>query len=300
MSNINLPQLTVDGGLTGYFQEVWKFPILDRDEEYMLAERFRSHGDSNAAHKLVTSHLRLVAKIAMKFKGYGLPMADLVSEGNIGLMKAVKKFEPERGFRLSTYAMWWIKASITEHILKSWSLVKLGTVASQKKLFFSLRGIKSRLNIMDNGELTQSQAEEVSEITGVATHDVKHMNQRLAARDYSLNATVGNEDDGTIEYLDTLVDGGLTPEARLATSEEFSARSSLLKDAMATLSEREQAIFAERRLSDDPKTLEELGKDYGVSRERIRQLEARAFEKVKNAILDAAGENAPDLLSALA
>ena len=202
MSKTYLPQLTVDGGLTNYFQAVWKFPILDRDEEYMLAERFRSHGDSNAAHKLVTSHLRLVAKIAMKFKGYGLPMADLVSEGNIGLMKAVKKFEPERGFRLSTYAMWWIKASITEHILKSWSLVKLGTVASQKKLFFSLRGIKSRLNIMDGGELTNEQADKVAEITGVASHDVKHMNQRLAARDYSLNATVGNEDDGTVEYLD--------------------------------------------------------------------------------------------------
>ncbi|MBT3557820.1 MAG: RNA polymerase sigma factor RpoH [Rhodospirillales bacterium] len=299
MSKTYLPQLTVDGGLTNYFQAVWKFPILDRDEEYMLAERFRSHGDSNAAHKLVTSHLRLVAKIAMKFKGYGLPMADLVSEGNIGLMKAVKKFEPERGFRLSTYAMWWIKASITEHILKSWSLVKLGTVASQKKLFFSLRGIKSRLNIMDGGELTNEQADKVAEITGVASHDVKHMNQRLAARDYSLNATVGNEDDGTVEYLDTLVDGGLTPEARLATSEEFSARNSLLQDALAALPDREREIFTERRLSDDPKTLEELGGVYGVSRERIRQLEVRAFDKVKNAILDAAGENAPDLLSAL-
>ncbi len=300
MSKINLPQLSVDGGLTGYFQEVWKFPILHKDEEYMLAERFRSHGDTNAAHKLVTSHLRLVAKIAMKFKGYGLPMADLVSEGNIGLMKAVKKFEPERGFRLSTYAMWWIKAAITEHILKSWSLVKLGTVASQKKLFFSLRGIKSRLNIMDSGELTDQQADQVAEISGVASHDVKHMNQRLAARDYSLNATVGNEDDGTVEYLDTLVDGGLTPEARLAKSEEFSARNSLLQDALSSLPQREMEIFAERRLSDDPKTLEELGAVYGVSRERIRQLEARAFEKVKNAILDAAGENAPDLLNALA
>lgn len=300
MSKSYLPQLSVDGGLTGYFQEVWKFPILDKDEEYMLAERFRSHGDTNAAHKLVTSHLRLVAKIAMKFKGYGLPMADLVSEGNIGLMKAVKKFEPERGFRLSTYAMWWIKASITEHILKSWSLVKLGTVASQKKLFFSLRSIKSRLNIMDSGELTDQQAEQVAEITGVATRDIKHMNQRLAARDYSLNATVGNEDDGNVEYLDTLVDGGLTPEARLAKSEEFSARNSLLQDALASLSQREQEILTERRLTDDPKTLEALGKVYGVSRERIRQLEARAFEKVKNAILDAAGENAPDLLGALA
>ena len=300
MTSLNLPQVGVEGGLTGYFREIWKFPLLDRDEEYMLAERFRSHGDSNAAHKLVTSHLRLVAKIAMKYKGYGLPMADLVSEGNIGLMKAVKKFEPERGFRLSTYAMWWIKAAITEHILKSWSLVKLGTVASQKKLFFSLRGIKSRLSIMDSGELTDQQAAQISEITAVSVNDVKNMNQRLAARDYSLNATVGNEDDGTVEYVDTLVDTAPSPEARLAKSEEFAARSSLLKDALSSLSDRERSIIVERRLTDDPKTLEELGEVYGVSRERIRQLEVRAFDKVKASILSTAGDKAPDLLSAMA
>lgn len=298
MTITSLPQIGVEGGLTGYFQEIWKFPLLDRDEEYMLAERFRNHGDSNAAHKLVTSHLRLVAKIAMKYKGYGLPMADLVSEGNIGLMKAVKKFEPERGFRLSTYAMWWIKAAITEYILKSWSLVKLGTVASQKKLFFSLRSIKSRLNIMDTGELTDRQAEQISEITDISARDVQKLNQRLAARDYSLNSTVGREDDGTVEYIDTLVDTDPSPEARLANSEEFAARSSLLQDALASLPEREKAIFVERRLSDDPKTLEELGEVYGVSRERIRQLEARAFNKIKSAMLDTAGENTPDMLEA--
>lgn len=298
MSNIKLPQITVEGGLSRYFQEVWKFPILEPDEEYMLAERFRSRGDTNAAHKLVTSHLRLVAKIAMKYKGYGLPMADLVSEGNIGLMKAVKKFEPERGFRLSTYAMWWIKAAITEHILKSWSLVKLGTVASQKKLFFSLRNIKARLSIMDTGELTDAQAQEIADRTKVSVADVKNMNRRLAARDYSLNATV--TEDETVEYVDTLVDDRPSPEAQLAAREEYGAKDNLLQEAIATLPERERAIFVERHLSDDPKTLEELGTVYGVSRERIRQLEARAFEKVKKAVLAAAGDQAPDLLAAMA
>jgi len=298
MSNIKVPQVTVEGGLSRYFQEVWKFPILEPDEEYMLAERFRNRGDSNAAHKLVTSHLRLVAKIAMKYKGYGLPMADLVSEGNIGLMKAVKKFEPERGFRLSTYAMWWIKAAITEHILKSWSLVKLGTVASQKKLFFSLRNIKARLSIMDTGELTDQQAQTIADQTKVSVNDVKNMNRRLAARDYSLNATV--TEDETVEYVDTLVDDRPSPEAQLAAREEFGAKDNLLQDAISNLPERERAIFVERHLSEDPKTLEELGTVYGVSRERIRQLEARAFEKVKKAVLTAAGDKAPDLLGAMA
>ncbi len=296
MSTIQLPQVSVEGGLSAYFREIWKFPLLEKEEEYMLAERFRSHGDSNAAHKLVTSHLRLVAKIAMKYKGYGLPMADLVSEGNIGLMKAVKKFEPERGFRLSTYAMWWIKAAITEHILKSWSLVKLGTVASQKKLFFSLRNIKSRLNIMDSGELTDQQAREIAEITDVSESDVKHMNQRLAARDYSLNATVGSDDETTVEYIDTLVDTHPSQEARFGMSEENAEKSALLSEALSGLSERERDIMVQRRLIDDPKTLEELGDIYGVSRERIRQLEARAYEKVKTAVLNAARERTPDLL----
>ncbi len=298
MSNINLPEVSVEGGLSRYFQEVWKYPILEAEEEYMLAQRYRTRGDTDAAHKLVTSHLRLVAKIAMKYKGYGLPIADLVSEGSIGLMKAVKKFEPERGFRLSTYAMWWIKAAITEHILKSWSMVKLGTVASQKKLFFSLRNIKSRLSIMDSGELTDAQANEIAQITKVSADDVKHMNQRLAARDYSLNATV-TEDD-TVEYVDTLVDDRPSPEAQLAAREESGAKGSLLQNAIAALPQREREIFTERRLSDDPKTLEELGAVYGVSRERVRQLEARAFDKVKKAVLNAAGEDAPDLLAAMA
>lgn len=298
MTKVNLPQLTVDGGLSRYFQEAWSYPMLKPDEELMLAERYRDRGDVDAAHRLVTSHLRLVAKIAMKYKGYGLPMSDLVSEGNIGLMKAVKKFEPERGFRLSTYAMWWIKASITEYILKSWSLVKLGTVSSQKKLFFSLRGLKSKLGITDGGELTDQQTKQISRITSVAEHDVRNMNQRLAARDYSLNATVGEEEG--VEYIDTLVDTRPSPEANYARIEETTVQNGLLRDALEGLSERDRAIFVERYLTDQPKTLEELGTDYGISRERIRQLEARAFGKVKDFIIDAAGERAPEMLAAMA
>lgn len=294
--SLALPEVPVDGGLSRYFQEVWRFPMLEADEEYMLAQRYRTHGDSDAAHQLVTSHLRLVAKIAMKYKGYGLPMADLVSEGNIGLMRAVKKFEPERGFRLSTYAMWWIKAAITEHVLKSWSLVKLGTVASQKKLFFSLRTIKSKLNIMDSGELTDEQAAELSENLNVSAADIQQINRRMSARDASLNARLA-DDDG-MEFQDTLVDDRPSPERVLAESEEFGARHTMLQSAIATLPDREREIFIERRLSEDPKTLEELGEVYGVSRERIRQLEARAFEKVQSALLADASENAPDMLPA--
>ena len=299
MSKINLPAVTVDGGLSRFFQEAWTYPILSVEEEYELADKYHQNDDVDAAHKLVTSHLRLVAKIAMKYKGYGLPMADLVSEGSIGLMKAVKKFDPQRGFRLSTYAMWWIKASITEHILKSWSLVKLGTVASQKKLFFSLRGIKSKLSIMDTGELSDNQAKQISDATQVSVNDVKNMNRRLAGRDYSLNATVSDE-DGATEYMDTLVDKGPTPEMVMSRSQQTSERSKLLGEAMAELPEREQEIIRERYLSDEPKTLEELGNIFGVSRERIRQLEARAFNKVKDAILAAAGEGAADLLPSTA
>ncbi len=292
--SLTLPQVPVDGGLSRYFQEIWRFPMLEADEEYMLAKRYQSHGDTDAAHQLVTSHLRLVAKIAMKYKGYGLPMSDLVSEGNIGLMRAVKKFDPERGFRLSTYAMWWIKASITEYVLKSWSLVKLGTVASQKKLFFSLRTIKSKLNIMDTGELTDEQANELSENLNVSAADIQQINRRMSARDYSLNATVADEDG--MEFQDTLVDERPSPEAFLAEREEYGARNTLLTDALSVLSDREREIFVERRLSESPKTLEELGEVYGVSRERVRQLEARAFEKVQKAVLESAGEDAPDLL----
>ena len=294
--SLTLPEVPVDGGLSRYFQEVWRFPMLEPDEEYMLAQRYRAHGDTDAAHRLVTSHLRLVAKIAMKYKGYGLPMSDLVSEGNIGLMRAVKKFEPERGFRLSTYAMWWIKAAITEYVLKSWSLVKLGTVASQKKLFFSLRTIKSKLNIMDTGELTDEQADELSENLNVSAADIKQINRRMSARDSSLNARLA--DDEGMEFQDTLVDDRPSPEAMLADSEEFGARHEMLQAALADLPERERAIFIERRLSEDPRTLEELGAEYGVSRERIRQLENRAFEKIQAALLADAAQNAPDMLPA--
>ena len=286
MATLNLPAVPVDGGLSRYFREVWAFPILEKEEEFMLAERWRKHGDREAAHQLVTSHLRLVAKIAMKYRGYGLPVSDLVSEGSIGLMKAVRKFEPERGFRLSTYAIWWIKASITEYILKSWSMVKLGTVSAQKKLFFSLRRTKSKLKIMDEGELTPDQADELSNLLNVSASDITNMNRRLAGRDASLNAPVSQ--DESIEFQDTLVDGTPTPEAATAESQELTFRRGLLGDAIATLSEREKHIFTERRLKDDPVTLEELGKVYGISRERVRQLEVRAFEKVQRAVETAA------------
>lgn len=289
-----LPEVPVDGGLSRYFQEVWRFPMLEAEEEYMLAERYRTHSDADAAHRLVTSHLRLVARIAMKYKGYGLPMADLVSEGNIGLMRAVKKFEPERGFRLSTYAMWWIKAAITEYVLKSWSLVKLGTVASQKKLFFSLRTIKSKLNIMDSGELNDEQADELSENLNVSVADIRQINRRMSGRDASLNARLAN--DGDMEFQDTLVDDRPSPESVIAETEELNVRQTMLRAALEALPQREREILMERRLSDDPKTLEELGEVYGVSRERIRQLEARAFGRVQATLLDEAAEKAPDML----
>ena len=280
MTTMTLPAVPTEGSLSQYFREIWKFPLLEKDEEQMLATRWTEHGDVDAAHKLVTSHLRLVAKIAMGYKGYGLPVADLISEGNIGLMKAVKKFDPERGFRLSTYAMWWIRASITEYILKSWSLVKMGTVASQKKLFFSLRSLKGRLNILDTGELNPEDAQRLSEEVGVSADDVSYMNRRLAARDMSLNAPVTQE-EGAVEFQDTLVDERPSPEALLGAVEESDFRRTLVQDAMSALPEREREIFVERRLSDDPATLEDLGAQYGISRERVRQLENRAFEKVQ-------------------
>ena len=282
MTTLPFPAVPMDGGLSQYFQQVFRFPVLKAEEEYMLAKRWTEHDDVEAAHKLVTSHLRLVAKIAMGYRGYGLPVADLVSEGNIGLMKAVKKFEPERGFRLSTYAMWWIRAAITEYILKSWSLVKLGTVAAQKKMFFSLRKLKGRLKIMDSGELSPDQAAVLAKELDVSESDVIGMNRRLAARDLSLNAPV-SEDNAT-EFQDTLVDESPTPEALAADGEELNYRKGLLRDALQVLPARERHIFTERRLKDEPITLEELGKTYGISRERVRQLEVRALEKVTNAI----------------
>jgi len=288
MATINVPAVPTEDGLGHYFREIWKYPILEADQEYMLAVRLRDHGDVDAAHELVTSHLRLVAKMASKFRGYGLPMADLVAEGNIGLMKAVKKFEPERGFRLATYAMWWIKAAITEYVLRSWSMVKLGTVAAQKKLFFSLRRVKNQLDIVDNGELDPDQAAQLSREMNVSERDIVDMNRRLAARGYSLNAPVSNDGDESMDFQDTLVDQRPTPETVVANVEAGKLQSQLLADALADLPERERHIFTERRLRDEPLTLEELAGQYGISRERIRQLEVRAFEKVSKAVRAAA------------
>lgn len=283
MSAIKLPAVSQEEGFSGYLREVWKFPMLTADEEYMLAHRYQDHGDTEAAHKLVTSHLRLVAKIAFGYRGYGLPMADLVSEGNTGLMRAVQKFDPERGFRLSTYAMWWIRASVTEYILQSWSMVKLGTMAAQKKLFFSLRKAKRQLNIYDNGELSPEQAAQVAERLGVTNREALEMNRRLAARDFSLNTPMP-KDEG-MEYIDTLSSDAPSPEALVADAEERALHNGMLKNALGELPEREQEIIKARFLSDEPITLEKLGERFGVSRERVRQLEARAFKKVQESVL---------------
>lgn len=292
-SSISLPAVPADGGMSHYFREVWTYPILEKEEEQRLGILWRDKGDTDAAHKLVTSHLRLVVKMAMKYRGYGLPVADLVSEGNIGLMRAVKKFEPDMGFRLSTYAMWWIKASITEYVLKSWSMVKLGTVASQKKLFFSLRNVKAKLNILDNGDLTADQAKLISSKMGVSEKDIMHMNGRLSVRDMSLNAPMSQEDDSA-EFIDSLVDESATPEQIFANREQQTVMHEHLAKAVATLPERERHIFTERKLKDDPPTLEELGESYGISRERVRQLEARAFERVQKAVVIATREQGTD------
>lgn len=281
----NLPALPSDSGdsLNTYLQEAWKFPILSADEEYMLAKRFHDNGDVEAAHKLVTSHLRLVAKIAMGYKGYGLPVADLISEGNVGLMKAVKKFEPEKGFRLSTYAMWWIRASVTEYILQSWSMVRLGTMAAQKKLFFSLRRTKRKLSIMDNGELTPEQAEAIANETNATTDEVRQLNRRLASRDMSLNAPLSIDEEG--EHQDLLQDERPNPEFQASSNQLSVLRNEVVGEALENLNERDRDIFERRHLSDEPPTLEELGAEYGISRERVRQLEARAFGKVKEFLL---------------
>ncbi len=286
MSGFALPAIPSDSGLARYFRDIWRFPILEHDEEFMLAQRWREHGDVEAAHKLVTSHLRLVAKMAMKYRGYGLPVADLLSEGNIGLMKAVKKFEPERGFRLATYAIWWIKASMTEYVLRSWSLVRMGTVATQKKLFFNLRRLKSKLEILDNGDLDGLQAKALSDHLGISEEEIVRMNRRISSRDSSLNTPVG-EGEG-MEFQDTLVDESASPESLVIANDEFSYRHGLLTEALDVLNERDRHIFIERRLKEDPVTLETLGKHYGVSRERIRQLEARAYGKVQAAVCAAA------------
>jgi RNA polymerase sigma-32 factor len=292
MTRFALPTMDSERGLSRYFREIWSYPILKPEEEYTFAVRWREDGDIDAAHRLVTSHLRLVAKIASGYRGYGLPMADLISEGNIGLMKAVKKFEPERGFRLATYAMWWIRAAITEYVLRSWSMVKLGTLAAQKKLFFSLGRIKRQLNIMSDTNLSPEQAAEVATAMRVTSQDVVEMDRRLASPDLSLNAPRSREDSDGGEFVDTLVDEAPGPEARAASREEASYRHDLLVQAMASLPERERRIISERQLNDEPMTLEQLGAVYGISRERVRQLEVRALDRLKKAVTALAAQPA--------
>jgi RNA polymerase sigma-32 factor len=283
-----IPQLGSEGNLTRYLQEIRKFPMLTVDEEFMLAKSWREHQDTEAAHKLVTSHLRLVAKIAMGYRGYGLPLSELVSEGNVGMMQAVKRFDPDRGFRLATYAMWWIRASIQEYILHSWSLVKIGTTAAQKKLFFNLRKLKGQMKAIDEGDLPPETVKRIAQRLGVPEQDVVTMNRRLASPDHSLNAPLRNDGEG--EWQDWLVDEQENQESRLARTEEFSKRSALLRDAMTGLNKRERHILTERRLRDEPTTLENLSQQYGISRERVRQIEVRAFEKLQKAIKNAAIE----------
>jgi RNA polymerase sigma-32 factor len=273
--------MSPEAGLSRYLAEIRKFPMLEKDQEFMLAKRWQEHEDSDAAHQLVTSHLRLVAKIAMGYRGYGLPIAEVISEGNVGLMQAVKKFDPDKGFRLATYAMWWIRASIQEYILRSWSLVKMGTTAAQKKLFFNLRRMKSQMRALDEGDLRPDQVEEIATKLGVTDDDVISMNRRLSGPDASLNAPM--RADGEADWQDWLADDDADDaEEELAESDEFSMRMTLLQEAMGALNEREQNIIQERRLTEEPKTLEDLAQVYGVSRERIRQIEVRAFEKLQN------------------
>lgn len=281
MASAHLPIMATEGGLSRYLDEIRKFPMLKPDEEFMLAKRWREHDDRGAAHKLVTSHLRLVAKIAMGYRGYGLPIGEVVSEGNVGLMQAVKRFEPDKGFRLATYAMWWIKASIQEYILRSWSLVKMGTTANQKKLFFNLRKAKSKISALDEGDLRPDQVAQIATKLGVPAQDVIDMNRRLSG-DASLNAPLREEGEG--EWQDWLVDEQSDQEVRLVESEENSNRLGALRDALGVLNPRERRIFEARRLVDDPITLEELSDEFGVSRERVRQIEVRAFEKVQEAV----------------
>src|SRR5690242_11663778 len=278
----SLPILTAESGLSRYLEEIRRFPMLEPQDEYMLAKRWREHGDRDAAHKLVTSHLRLVAKIAMGYRGYGLPISEVISEGNVGLMQAVKRFEPEKGFRLATYAMWWIKAAIQEYILRSWSLVKMGTTANQKKLFFNLRKAKSKISALDEGDLRPDQVALIAKRLGVTEKDVVDMNRRLGG-DASLNAPILEEGDSG-EWQDWLVDDAPSQERILAESEELSNRHKALTTALGVLNDRERRIFEARRLADDPITLEELATEFGVSRERVRQIEVRAFEKVQKAV----------------
>jgi RNA polymerase sigma-32 factor len=276
-----LPVLSAEGGLSRYLAEIRRFPMLAPEEEYMLAKSWREHGDRDAAQKLITSHLRLVAKISMGYRGYGLPIGEVISEGNVGLMQAVKRFEPEKGFRLATYAMWWIRASIQEYILRSWSLVKMGTTANQKKLFFNLRKAKSQISALEEGDLRPDQVKTIATRLGVHEHEVIEMNRRLGG-DASLNSPIRQEGEG--EWQDWLVDESTNQETVLVEQEETSNRMTALKQALGVLNDRERRIFEARRLADDPVTLEELSGEFGISRERVRQIEVRAFEKVQAAV----------------
>jgi RNA polymerase sigma-32 factor len=300
----NLPalpsSLTPEGNLSRYLQEIRKFPLLEPQQEFMLAKAWREHGDSKAAHQLVTSHLRLVAKIAMGYRGYGLPVAELISEGNVGMMQAVKRFDPDRGFRLATYAMWWIRASIQEYILHSWSLVKMGTTAAQKKLFFNLRKLKGQMQAIEEGDLSPEQVTKIATRLGVPEEEVVNMNRRLAAPDSSLNAPVKAE--GDMEWQDWLVDDSPNQEACLAESQELGQRKTMLAAALKQLTDRERHIIVERRLVDEPKTLEDLSSKYGISRERVRQIEVRAFDKLqkamKNMVVEAANRSGKQQMAA--
>ena len=286
MAARNLPSLVSDSNLSRYLAEIRQFPMLEQSEEFMLAKRWQEHQDTEAAHKMVTSHLRLVAKIAMGYRGYGLPMSEVISEGNVGLMQAVKRFDPDKGFRLATYAMWWIRAAIQEYILHSWSLVKIGTTAAQKKLFFNLRRVKGQLKALEEGDLRPETVKEIATRLDVPESDVVDMNRRLAAPDHSLNAPVRMDGEG--EWQDWLVDEGDSQESMLAESQEFGRRQKLLDRALKLLNPRERRILSERRLKDEPTTLEDLSKEFGISRERVRQIEVRAFDKVQRAIRNAA------------
>ena len=284
MAQMNLPSIASgEGGLNRYLEEIRRFPMLQPDEEYMLAKRYAEHDDRNAAHKLVTSHLRLVAKIAMGYRGYGLPIGEVVSEGNVGLMQAVKRFDPERGFRLATYAMWWIKASIQEYILRSWSLVKMGTTANQKRLFFNLRKMKSRIQALEDGDLNPDQVKQIATQLGVSDEEVISMNRRLSG-DASLNSPLRATEGESGEWQDWLVDEGESQEDVLAQQDELDQRRGMLQRAMGILNDRERRIFEARRLSEDPITLEALSGEFDISRERVRQIEVRAFEKVQKAV----------------
>ena len=295
MAASTLSVMSPDGGLSRYLSEIRRFPMLTKDEEFMLAKRWQEHEDPEAAHRLVTSHLRLVAKIAMGYRGYGLPIGEVISEGNVGLMQAVKKFDPDKGFRLATYAMWWIRASIQEYILRSWSLVKMGTTAAQKKLFFNLRKAKSEISALEEGDMHPDQVRQIATKLGVLDAEVISMNRRLSGPDASLNAPLRSDSES--EWQDWLADDvAVSQETQVAETEERTIRMALLEEAMTELTDREKHILTERRLKDDPTTLEELASQYGVSRERVRQIEVRAFEKLQKAMRSAAEER--NLISA--